>query len=65
VATELDRTWTLGGDAPRPPGDARVIGPAGALFLLLWRRTDLHDPAFSVSLPPDLSRELTMARLAP
>jgi uncharacterized protein (TIGR03083 family) len=65
VATELDRTWTLGGDAPRPPGDARVTGPAGALFLLLWRRTDLHDPAFSVSLPPDLSRELTTARLAP
>jgi uncharacterized protein (TIGR03083 family) len=65
VATDLDRTWTLGGDAAGHSGGAGVAGPAGVLLLLLWRRTDLHDPALSVSLPPDLASELATTPLAP
>ncbi|MBA2496291.1 MAG: maleylpyruvate isomerase family mycothiol-dependent enzyme [Acidimicrobiia bacterium] len=43
-ASDLDRRWTLPGIAssPRP---AELTGPAAALFLLLWRRIDLGDPA--------------------
>jgi uncharacterized protein (TIGR03083 family) len=65
VATDLDRTWTLGDDTSGRSVDARIAGPAGALFLLLWRRTDLGDPALSTSLPPELAHALGVAALAP
>ena len=41
VAQTSGRSWLLG----PAPAAATVSGPAGALFLLLWRRTSRTDPA--------------------
>jgi hypothetical protein len=51
LAPDEGGRWVLAGDGtgPDPVPDATVSGPAEAVLLLLWHRTDLDDPRLTVS----------------
>ncbi len=64
-STEDGRPHTVAtGDGPGAPV-GRVTGPAEALLLLLWRRTDVDDPRLEVSGDPAAVRTLLDRPLTP
>jgi uncharacterized protein (TIGR03083 family) len=66
-AIDLAREWTLASERRLVSADmvAEVAGPADALLLLLWRRTDLDDPSLVVRNHPDGGAELRSTLFAP
>lgn len=63
-ATDVGAQWVLGASDDAAPV-AEIAGPAGALFLLLWRRRTLGDPTLAYTGPAALRAELADGRFAP
>lgn len=61
--TDLDRTWRLGPAEGAP--FATVTGAAEAIFLLMWRRTDLLDPRLTVAADSAAQATIAATRFAP
>jgi uncharacterized protein (TIGR03083 family) len=67
------RTWRLAGEGSSSgadPGsvggtDARVSGPAEALYLLLWHRTAMDDPRITVTGDASAARSVLGVAVAP
>ena len=68
VSTATARAWTLAGDgrsAPSGVPDATVSAPAATLDLLLWHRTDVGDPAITVTGDARVARTVLASALTP
>jgi uncharacterized protein (TIGR03083 family) len=69
LGLELDgaRCVVIGTDGTDPiqRPDVVIAGPAEAVLLLLWKRTDLDDPHLTVHGSPDTARRLLAASITP